>query len=140
MLTTNMIDRHRGRIAHLAELERLLVEVEDVSQQGVVRARGGRAATGQDVGGREHLQAEAEADDQVIEDDRRHQRERDVAERLPAAGAIDPCRLIQLHRDAAEPGEEHERELTRSKLGDQDEGYLRERRIAEPVRGRQPER
>src|SRR5687768_7910613 len=64
---------HRSRVTELAVSKCLAIEIEHVEQRGVVRT-----AFGDDVGLREYLQAESEADDDVVQDERREQRKSDV--------------------------------------------------------------
>src|SRR5690606_20986152 len=67
--------RHGCRVAHLEALERALIEVEGVEQRGVERR-----TTRDEERLREHLEARDGLHDQVEEDDRREERQRDPQE------------------------------------------------------------
>ena len=88
--------------------ERFAVQLEVDEQRRVV---GVAAAVGQRVRLGEVLERHDQDDDQVVEQDRRHQRDRDPAEERPWPGAVDPRRLVHLGRDRLEAGDVDEHEV-----------------------------
>ena len=92
----------RRAVRHLLEREEGLVEVQVVEQGLAARLAG---AVEEDERHEEVLENRDHRQDQRVEDDRRHHRDRHVAELGPPAGAIDLGRVVQLGRDPAQAGE-----------------------------------
>ena len=97
----NRIQAECRGVAHLALLEGLVVEVEDVYQAGVVGT-----ALGHEVGLDEGLHRADDAQDQVEQDCGSDHREGDVAHLVPGVAAVDLDRLVELAWDALQPGQE----------------------------------
>ena len=124
---------HRRGVADVVEGERLQVEIE------VDRLRrGAGAALADHVDRVEGLQRVDGADDRGDDEERRDQRQRDVAEELPLASAVEPRRLVGLGRQRREPAE-HDQHHQRRPVPDLDQHEARDhqRRRIDPERRRQ---
>src|SRR5512144_2698030 len=85
----------------------------------------------------EASETEANAQDEVIEDDRRHHRDGDVAETAQDTGAVEHCRLIESNGNSLQPSQEDQRYLTRAELGQENKGQFGPRWVTKPVDVRQ---
>ena len=92
--------RQRGRVAELAVAERLGVDAVHDGFSGA-----GRAAGGQDEDLIEDLEGADEAEDDHVVEGRAEGRQRDVAELLPCAGAVERGGFVQFGGDALQAGE-----------------------------------
>ena len=101
----------RRPVGHVLEREEVLVDVEVVEERRPARLAGPVLEDERHEEVLEHLD---HAEHQRVEDDRRHHRDGDVAESRPGAGAVDPGRVVQLGRDALEPGEVDDHRRRRS--------------------------
>ena len=138
--TTSVIDEqhHRQRRAvaeiQLGERGAVGVEVEDLG-----RRAGAAAGRGEDRGERRERDHHAQDDDD--HDRRPDQRQRDVDEALPRAGAVDARGLVDVGRQRGEAGEDHQERERRPLPGvDRDHRDQRELRVAEPVVAAEAER
>ncbi len=100
-MTDEQDERKRRAIAVAVELVHLL---EDQDAGG--RRRVARPAQRHDVDVVERLERADDGIDQQEEGGGRKQRNGDTPEELPAVGAVNPGRLVQLGGDVAQPGQE----------------------------------
>ena len=138
-------DRHRRRVAHVEEAKALLVEQQRVEHRralGVAEAVGGvRRVAGaaaddaaRHVGLREVLQRLDHADDHGEQEHRAHRRQRDPAQPLQRAGAVELGRLVEVARNVEQRGEEDDHRVADAPEPEQHERRLRPRRRLEPQR------
>lgn len=111
-------DDDGGGIAHVVEAERLQI------QQDVQRLAGGAgSAVADDEDGVERLERIDAAYDGRCQDERPHERQGDVPEHLPGAGAVEVRGLVRIGRQAGEAAQDDQHDQGRPLPGlDQDQG------------------
>ena len=121
----------------MEEAERLTVEVEVEEERRAVRVT---ASIADDVRLGEVLERRDERDDQVVEEDRRDHRQGDVAKARPPACAVDPCRVVELGRDALQACDEDQHHVPDAPQAHQRQRRPDPDRALEPVRPRDTDR
>ncbi len=119
-------DRHRRAIpGPVLDKE----PAEDRKAQDLGRSAG--AAAGQQIDLVEHLERDHQAERQLHRQRRPHQRQRHIAQLLAERGAVDPRGLVDVLRQAFEPGEAQE-ETERRPVPDIDDDHRQQRRRRRP--------
>ena len=128
-----------GERIGLAEAE--FDEAEPVQGEAHRLRRAVRPAAGQDEGERQDVDEVDQEPDDGDQDREPHQRQRDAAEAVDRSGAVDPGGIVELRRDALQPGEQHDhREGAIPPDGVEDErchrrpGISQDREVAEAER------
>ena len=98
-------DSQGAGVVELGQREGGLVDVGDQKLGGVAGA-----AAGHDVDEIEAGKGRNDADDEAKEDRGAQERQGDPPELAPAAGAVDRGRLVEIGRDALQPGEQDDHE------------------------------